>query len=34
MHIILRQHLNTNNILVTEKCGFKKGYQLKVLPSD
>jgi hypothetical protein len=34
MHIRLRQHLNTNNILVTEQYGFKKGYQLNVLTSD
>jgi hypothetical protein len=25
MHIRLSQHLNTNNILVTEQYGFKKG---------
>ena len=34
MHSRLSQHLHTNNILVTEQYGFKKGISTTTLPSD
>jgi len=34
MHSKLSHHLHANNILVTEQYGFRKEYQLKMLPSD
>ena len=34
MHSRLSQHLHTNNILVTEQHGFKKGISTTTLPSD